>query len=149
MPTVLRAFLLGAATGGRSSAGPTAMAWTASAAVRAHDPLWLSSRLTRGATALLAAGEVVGDKLPATPSRLEPLRIGFRLVGGGAAGGLLGHRYGTSVVSAALAGVVGATIGSLAGARWRAFAADRSGSDLPGAFAEGAAVVALAVVAVR
>lgn len=150
--TVLRAFVLGLATGGRSSAGAAALVWSASPAVAARDPLWLSSRPAHIATAVMAAGEAVADKLPATPSRLQPPALAARVAFGAVAGALLGRRYGADGASStltAVAGALGAAAGSFAGARWRTAASAKFGPDLPGALIEDAVTAGLAVAAVR
>lgn len=147
--TFLRAFLLGVATGGRSSAGPAALVWSASPAVAARDPLWLSSRPAHIATAVMAAGEAVADKLPATPSRLQPPALAARVAFGAVVGALLGRRYGASSVVTGVVGGLGAAAGSYAGARWRGAASARFGPDLPGALIEDAVTAGLAFAAVR
>ncbi len=143
--TLARCFLLGAATGGRSTSGIAALAWTAGR----QDPAWLRSPVTRVVSALAASGELVGDKLPQAPSRLQPAALGGRLVSGGASGWLLSGRRGANPLVGAAAGVAGAVAGSFAGARWRGVAAERFGRDLPGALLEDAKVVAVALAATR
>ena len=152
MPSALalaRAFVLGVATGGRSSAGPAAVVWSASAAISDRDPLWLSTRAARVGTAVIVGGEVVNEKRPSTPSRLIPPVLAGRVAVGAAAGGFLGRRYALAVGPAALAGGLGGLAGSFAGARWRGWAAKRFGPDLPGALIEDAVVAGLAFTAVR
>jgi uncharacterized membrane protein len=68
---VLRIALFGAATGSRVSAAPAALAWSATPS----DPAWLRAPLTRGISALLVAGEAVGDQLNRTKSRLVPVQL--------------------------------------------------------------------------
>jgi uncharacterized membrane protein len=137
MNIVARAALAGAAGGGRSIMPFAAM--VASAPARG----WV-----RAAVAAAAAGELVADKLPSTPSRLRPAPLTARLVLGGVAGALLARRAGSVPVLPALTGAVAAGAASFAGARWRAFAAER-GLPFPGAIAEDGAVLILAAAAVR
>jgi uncharacterized membrane protein len=134
--TLTKSLLVGLAAGGRSSFGLAA-------------PL-LTSNATRarvlGVTAVL--GEMVVDKLPATPSRLEAGPLGGRVVAGAVGGATVAARNGhagLSVVAAAL-GVAGSVAGSVLGAAWREIAADK-GFAWPAAFAEDAASLAVAAYA--
>lgn len=134
--TAGRAVLLGVATGGRSTAGLTALA--------VGGPRW--ARLTTG---VLATGEVVADKLPTTPSRLDPGPLAGRAVLGGVAGALLARRYGEGWQLPAALGAVGAVAGSWLGSRYRSIGAAHGIPDVVSALLEDAAVVALAGAAVR
>jgi uncharacterized membrane protein len=67
------------------------------------------------ALGLAAIGEVVADKLPFVPSRLEPMPLAGRIVLGGTAGALASLAEGRTSDSGALVGSVGALLGSLAG----------------------------------
>ena len=95
LPILLRAAALGAASGSRSTAGVTAVAL----ASRRGDPGRVASGL--GSTAgtavsgVLALGELVSDKLPATPSRLAPPALGGRVLLGGTAAAAEARRDGT------------------------------------------------------
>jgi uncharacterized membrane protein len=82
---------------------------------------------------LAAAGELVVDKLPMTPSRLDPPALAGRLASGAFAGRVVAGNAG------ALAGGAAAVAGSLAGARVREM---RPG--LATALAEDAVAAALA-----
>jgi uncharacterized membrane protein len=111
-----RFFALGWACGGRTSFGPAALAVTARRPVT-------GLRRARSVIALFAAaGEAVVDKLPSTPSRLEPRALGVRIaVGAGAAGGLALRDKEPVWVPVAL-GAAGGAAGSYAGAAWRRWA---------------------------
>jgi uncharacterized membrane protein len=142
MSVLARAGLLGLATGSRSTAGLTALALTNPSSGGA-----LGSRWTRRLAGTAAAGELVGDKLPQTPSRLQPEGLVPRLVVGAVAGAVLTHREGGSRVRTALAagiGLLGAAAGSRLGASWRQLAGRRFDKDLPGALIEDACCVATA-----
>ena len=144
MSLLVRAALLGAATGGRSMAGIAAVALTTPPG---GEPAWLGSRWGRiGATAG-ALGEVVGDKLPTTPSRLEPLPLAGRVVSGAVAGFLLAQRSGRPSGAPVLAAATGAVGGAVLGRAWRGLAKRRGRPDLPAALAEDAVVYAVAVTA--
>ena len=135
MSVLTRAALLGLATGGRSTSGLAALAL-------ANPPAGaLGGRWARGLSAAAAVAEFVGDKLPQTPSRLEPPGLAPRLGLGAVTAAVLSHREGGSRKQAVLAGalgLLGATAGSRLGASWRQLAARRFGRDLPGALIEDA-----------
>ena len=145
MSVFTRAALLGLATGGRSTSGLAALALTKPAGV-------LGSRWTRRLAGTAAAGEFVGDKLPQTPSRLEPSGLAPRLILGAVTGAALTRRDGGSRNRALLAGalgVLGATAGSRLGSSWRQVAVRRFGKDLPGALIEDACCAVAARYASR
>ncbi len=62
-----------------------------------------------------AGGEIVVDKMPFVPSRLQPGPLSGRVVIGGAAGAALAKEAGNPVGTGAAAGAVGGLLGSLAG----------------------------------
>ncbi|MBM7808472.1 putative membrane protein [Geodermatophilus bullaregiensis] len=132
---VLRAALLGTATGGRSALGVA-------------GPVLSSTRRwpVRLAAVAAVAGELVADKLPGTPSRTIPPSVAVRLASGAAGGALLAGRGAGGPVLPVLAAVAGAAAGTLAGARWRGWAAPRTGP-LPAALVEDALVLGLAALA--
>lgn len=147
MLTSLRAGLLGFATGGRSSLGLATLALTAPS-----SGSWLTGSQAKTGAVLAVAGELTADKLPQTPSRLQPLVLLPRLGFGAAAGAILAHRAGQSrsaTIRAGLAGAAGAGAGSVLGVRWRALAADRFGADWPGAVAEDVVAIGTAYAAGR
>ncbi len=140
-----RAALLGAATGSRSMLG---LASVAIAGGR-RTP---GAPYSTGVVALASAGELVGDKLPQTPSRLNAGGIGIRLVMGGACGAVLAHRDRAAqaeLAEAAAVGIAAAAVTTWAGARWRAFASRRFGRDMVGALIEDGVAASAAVAAVR
>jgi uncharacterized membrane protein len=83
------------------------------------DGGWVIDALASPAGALAlgvaAVGEVVADKLPRVPGRVEPLPLAGRVVLGGTAGALANLAEGRTSDSGALIGSAGAVIGSLAG----------------------------------
>ena len=85
---------------------------------------------------MFALGELVGDKLPTTPSRLAPPALGGRVLLGGTAAAAEARRDGHDPVLPALVGAACAVGAALLGARLRGVAAQRFGSDKPGAFLE-------------
>ena len=132
--TARHALLAGCATGARSVSALAQLA-------RVHRPGAVGNAVT-----LAQAGEIVADKLPVVPSRLEPPGLIARLVAGAAAGAFVAGR--SQAVSGAVLGVAGSGAWSFAGARARGLLAQRLGSDLPGALAEDVFAIVLARAAV-
>ena len=146
MSIIVRAALLGFATGGRSTLGLAALAVSAKDTGSALTNPWVGRAATTA-----AAGELIGDKLPQTPSRLEPQGAVPRLALGAGCGAILAHRAGSNRVTTALAaaaGLAGATAGTWLGAGWRGKATAKLGDDLYGAFVEDAICLAAARYAV-
>src|SRR4051812_27915264 len=87
---MLPALLLGAVAGLRSQLPGALLALAVRQGMLPQGrriPLrWLSARWGLPGAALAAGGELIGDKLPVTPSRLAPAPLIGRLVSGGAAG---------------------------------------------------------------
>ncbi|MEV6848027.1 hypothetical protein [Actinoplanes sp. NPDC051411] len=136
MNNLVRAGLLGAATGARSA--------TPLAALASHGGnRWLSALAT-----VAAGGELIADKLPGTPSRVKPAPLAARIVTGAVAAGLDARRRHRGVAGPALVGAAAAAAGSYAGAWWRAFAAHR-GFAVPAALAEDGTAILLATLAAR
>jgi uncharacterized membrane protein len=98
-----------------------------------------------GLVALLAAGEVLGDKLPFAPSRLSPPALTARIVAGGACGGALAERAGESRAAGAVLGACAALAGAYGGFSVRRYLTKVLGwPDLPVALAEDAVTFTLA-----
>lgn len=136
MLTVL-AVLIGIVAGLRAFTAPAAV----SLAVRyghlsvAGTPLaFLGYRWTPWILVLLAVAELVGDQLPATPSRKVPLQFGTRIIMGALSGGAIAAAGG--LVPGVVAGAVGAVIGTLGGAAARAKLAAAFRHDRPAALME-------------
>lgn len=146
-PLAVRAFAIGVASGGRSVAGLGALS-VLTPAKSPHLRL-LSSPPAKGLLTLAAGAELVADKLPATPSRLESPAFASRVGTGAIAAAALARREDRSAVVATLLGAAGAVVGSRAGAAWRAAFATRSRPDWQGALIEDAVVLLLTSYAVR
>lgn len=140
--------LLGLAAGARTSLG---IAGIAVGIRRPGDPVpmaLLRTRWGRLAAAGLVVGELVGDKLPQSPSRLQPTALGGRVLCAALGGAALpaprgldrrqdvGGRSGRVV--AATVAATAAVAGALGGYRWRMLVADRGWPDLPAALTEDA-----------
>jgi hypothetical protein len=145
-----RTVLLGAATGSRSSFGLSALLLSSDAMHRRGRPIQVA-----GATGAVA--EVVIDKLPGTPSRLQPRGLISRGVAGGACGLLLAARAGEPIDDGALVlaavGAVAAVGAAFVGSSWRAASArrlcgGRMAGAVVGAIAEDLVAATLAVLAV-
>ncbi|GAB7044456.1 MULTISPECIES: hypothetical protein [Catenuloplanes] len=139
---LLRSFLLGVVSGGRSMTGLAAVALTSRSGP-------LGGPWTRALTTAGALGELAGDKLPNAPSRLTPPALTVRAATGAAAAAALAARSGTGPALHALPAVAGALAGSVAGARWRAFATRRGWPPLAAALLEDAVVLGLAAAVAR
>jgi uncharacterized membrane protein len=142
---VLRIAAFGAATGARVSAAPAALAWSASPS----DPAWFRGPLTRGISALLVAGEAVGDQLKRIKSRLVPVQLIPRLVLAAGGGAMLAARSRQRPLLGAGVSIGGSLIGVHGGLLWRTWAASKFGRDAYGAVAEDALVLGAAALSVR
>jgi uncharacterized membrane protein len=105
------AILLGAATGLRSTVGLTALINRRPSGL----PTWLARQPVAVIAPLAFTGELVADKLPSTPSRLEPTGLAARVACGALAGAVIARSTGqprlwTAVVASAAA-VASARIG--------------------------------------
>jgi uncharacterized membrane protein len=120
---LLRSGALGFAAGARSTMG-VAGALLASQR-RSERPV---HRLRLGAltaVSLAVCAELVVDKLPVTPSRLQAPSLVVRVASGSGGGAALARQAHARVTMSALVGAVGAVAGSLVGAAWRDAAAAR------------------------
>lgn len=144
--TVARSLALGLASGMRSSLGFNAPGLRG----------LRKAGLTRANTGRLLAigGELVVDKLPQTPSRLEQRGLIARFASGSVGALQLASRreagWKTRVVAVAI-GAAGAAGGAYGGAAWRRRAAGGSDPrpDWQGAAVEDAVALSLAVAATR
>jgi uncharacterized membrane protein len=144
---VLRAFLVGLASGGRSLTGVAAVALTTNPG--SISPPWsaVADRRGRAVRTVGAVGELVADKFPQLPSRLAPASLAGRTAAAVASAALLAARSGAHPARLGLPAAAGALAGSFGGARWRAFAQSRGWPSVPAALLEDAVVVGLAAIA--
>jgi uncharacterized membrane protein len=117
-PVILVALLLGGLTGLRTFTPITVLLWM----LKLHHVFILGSRLyflhnlaPIIIVTILAAGELIADKLPRTPSRLKPLGMTGRILLGAFCGWIAGQTWGASWEVAAGAGILGALLGAVAG----------------------------------
>jgi uncharacterized membrane protein len=143
MFTILLAWKMGLMAGSRSLLAPAAVSWAASQGwlkIRDERLEILSRPTTSRVLAGLALGELVGDKLPMTPSRTMPGPFAVRI----ASGALCGYIVGAGRDEAAkglIAGAVGAVAGTLGLRAARGMLANAFGRDWPAAIIEDAVVV--------
>jgi uncharacterized membrane protein len=142
--TLLLALSIGIVAGLRAMMAPAFVSWAAARGglnLSGHWLAFLGYRWTPWLFTVAAAGELVTDQLPGTPSRKVPPQFGARLMMGGISGAAIAAASG-NWVSGLVAGAVGAVIGTLGGAAFRTKLAAAFGSDRPAAIIED--IVALA-----
>ena len=138
MPILLGAFLIGVIAGLRALTAPAVVAWAAGLGwlpLEGTSLGFLTHAATRYILSLLALGEIINDKLPATPSRKTPPQFIARIVMGafsGAAIGLSQH----ALLGGLIVGGFGAVAGTYGGAAFRGALAKAFGKDLPAALIE-------------
>ena len=127
-------------------AGPAAVVWALDQARPSRG-----TKIARVATLVAAAGEIIGDKLTRTPSRLSPAPLTARiLAGAGSAASLtVASKRPPAIVLSALIGAAGGYLGSRLGAAFRGMATKQFGKDLPGALVEDAATYTAAFALTR
>jgi len=147
--TLVHAAVLGAATGLRSTAGLTALALSSTP----HDrgaAARLGSTRASAVLGVLAAAELVVDKLAGAPSRTSPQALLPRaLFGAVAAAGMARRDGGAPVAAAAAVGLTAALGAAALGVRARTAAAGRPGSERVAAAAEDAVAAALSWLGAR
>ena len=114
----LLAVAIGLITGLRSMTAPAAVSWAAHLGWIHLEPTalsFLSSTAAAWILTVLALGELVGDKLPTTPSRKAPLGFVARIVLGGLSGAALLLGSSASGIAGGAAGILGAVAGTLGG----------------------------------
>jgi uncharacterized membrane protein len=143
--------LLGAMTGLRSM---TPMALLCFFAYRNHLPVhntwafWCANPISVIVFAVLAVGELIGDKLPQTPSRLSILPLTARICFGGLIGAIAATGLHGSALEGILLGVFGAVAGAFFGYHLRHWLTMTEGwPKLPVALAEDAIAIVLSVLA--
>ncbi|HKG52015.1 MAG TPA: hypothetical protein VKB14_16385 [Actinomycetales bacterium] len=141
---VLRSAALGVAAGSRSSLG------LAASVLLSQGSAGLGRAVTGRAAGTLAtagvAAELVADKLPQTPSRLQPPVLATRLASGASGAVALARRAGARPAAPAVAGLFGAGVGSFGGFAWRQWAGRRV-PDWQAALVEDGVAVLLALAA--
>jgi uncharacterized membrane protein len=136
--TYLLALLIGVVGGLRAMLAITAVCWAAHFGALHLEGTWLAflgKTWVAWIFTALAAGELVSDQLPTTPSRTQPVAFGARVFSGALSGAAIGATAGRWFGGAA-AGIVGAVIGTVGGHAARARLAAAFGRDRPAALLE-------------
>jgi uncharacterized membrane protein len=137
------AFLIGVAAGLRALTPLAAVSWAAYLGWLKLEGTWLAflgANVTPYIASVLALAELLGDKLPTTPSRKTSMPFGARILSGALCGAALAAPGGSSALGLCL-GAIGAVIGTLGGAALRARLAQAFGKDLPAALLEDAIAI--------
>jgi uncharacterized membrane protein len=137
------AFGLGVVAGSRSLLAPAAVSWGISRGwLTVPEPRLrlLANPLAPKILTALALGELVGDKLPKTPSRTNSGPFAARVMSGALCGAAVGSAGG-SVKMGMIAGAAGGAVGTFALRALRGLLASAFGRDLPAALLEDAAAI--------
>jgi uncharacterized membrane protein len=148
-----RALGLGAISGLRSLSGPAFVSRAASRGDLDLDDTifaFLGSPRISKALVLMELGELVGDKLPATPSRTSPPPLLGRAASGALVGAAVFVSEGRRATTGAALGSTAAIAGAFAGERLRALAVEKTGLPDPVvALAEDATVLLVGLRSLR
>ena len=147
---LLCAFLVGIVAGLRSMLAPAIVSWFARQSLLdvSHTYLALMSyTITAVGFTVLAAFELVVDKLPQTPSRKQPLSFAVRILTGSLVGATVGAS-GDKILLGIVCGAIGAVIGTLGGAAARAKLAVIFGRDYRAAILEDLVGIGIALFAI-
>ncbi len=120
---MLLTFLIGVVGGLRALTGPAVVAWATNRHwLTIHNSLlaFMGSTAAVGVFTVLALGELVGDKLPSTPSRTGSPGLIARGVLGGLSGASVADAGTQSVALGAVLGAAGGIAGAFAGYEVRA-----------------------------
>lgn len=143
--------LLGALTGCRSMMPMCIVCWFAyrhHLAVHYTWAEWSANRITVIVFTVLAAGELIGDKLPKTPNRTAAFPLVARVAFGGLIGAICATGLHGSAVEGILLGTISAFAGTFLGFHLRHWLVkDQGFPDLPVAIFEDAIVIALSIFA--
>jgi uncharacterized membrane protein len=136
---LLLALAIGVIAGLRALTAPAVVAWGAFLGWIDLDGKWsewMAHPITLTVLTIFLLVELVTDQLPNTPSRKTAPQFLTRLIMGGFSGAVIGSAF-FHTFSATGAGVIGAVLGTMAGAAVRQrFAESRNGQDRPGAILE-------------
>lgn len=150
-PTVLIwAVLIGAVAGSRTMIAPAAVSWAAYGGWLDLSGSWLfflGHPVSPWVFTAMAVVELVGDKLPSTPSRKLPFPFASRIGSGAVAGAAIGADAGVWIAGL-IAGGLGAVAGTLLGYAARRRMAAAFGRDRPAALLEDAVALSVALLVV-
>jgi uncharacterized membrane protein len=114
----LLALGIGIVAGLRSLTAPAVVAWGAHLNwLNFHDSAlaFMGSTTAVAIFSLLAIGELIADKLPATPKRTAPAPLIARIITGGLCGACLCAAAAKALLAGALVGGIGGVIGAFLG----------------------------------
>ena len=146
MSAFRKALGLGAISGLRSMSGPALLSRAAAKgrlSLEETNLAFLGSPRVSKVLLVLALGEVIGDKLPATPSRTALLPLLIRAATGGLVGAALFASDGRRAAAGAALGSPAAVAAAFAGERLRVLAGEKTGLPDPVVALAGDAVVLL------
>jgi uncharacterized membrane protein len=145
------AFLIGVVSGLRSMAAPAAVSWAVQLRYLSVGDTWLAFlgfRWAQWILSIAALGELIGDKLPSTPSRKALVPFVARILSGGLCGGAIGATLGNLYLGMVF-GVAGAVTGTLGGYAARiGLVRATGGRDFPIALLEDLIAIVVAVCVV-
>ena len=151
MRIIFFAFLIGVVSGLRSMAAPAAVSWAVQLGYLSIGDTWLAFlgfRWTRWLLSIAALGELIGDKLPSTPSRKALVPFVARILSGGLCGGAIGATLGNLYLGMVF-GAAGAVAGTLGGYAARiGLVRALGGRDFPIALLEDLIAIVMAVCVV-
>lgn len=144
--TYLTAFKIGVVAGMRAMAAPALLSRKLARTVPAKEPQsplhYFSQPPVAIGLSALAAGEMVADKLPSAPNRTSPPQFIGRIASGATCGAIASEVEGKAAPLGALAGGLGAVVGTLAFFNLRRWLDHDLGiPDTIGALAEDALVI--------
>ncbi len=143
MHLIVLALLIGITAGLRAFTAPAAVSWAAKFGIlplAGTHLAWLGSTVATWIITALALFELVNDQNPKTPSRKVPPQFIARIVTGGFSGAAIGLGLGAIWVGL-ICGAIGAVIGTLGGAAFRAALAKAFGKDPPAGLLEDAIAI--------
>ena len=131
---LLLAFLMGGVAGLRTMTAPAIICWgahpgppTAWLGLGGTPLAFLANPISLVIFTILAVGELIGDKLPQTPSRVSPFPLAARAIFGALCGAALAVAASVSVAGGAVCGFAGAVVGAYAGYSVRRLLTTRAG----------------------
>ena len=145
--------LLGFVTGLRSMTAMAVLCWFAfhgDLPVDGTWAFWAAKRITMIVFIVLAAGELIGDKLPMIPNRTDALPLIARIFFGGLIGAICATSLGGRYIEAVFLGVIGAVAGAFLGFHCRQWLTRKIGApDVFVAVAEDIFAVGASILAMR
>ncbi len=152
MPWFLAIPMLAGANGLRTLTPIAVLCWFA---YTGHLPVtgtwafWITNPICVVVFTLLALGELIGDKLPQTPNRIDTFPLLARAIFGSGVGAVLALTLGAGVVAGALLGAVSAVAGAFLGFYLRRYlTVGGKIPDFPVALAEDVITISLSICAV-